>query len=64
MADGAAGTSRAINLLVELLVDVRHVALEPDSQILPCKKELDAVTVIVLVPAPDVIVNPDGIDQL
>jgi len=64
IADGAAGTSRAINLLVELLVEVRQVAFEPDNQILPCKNELEADTVIVLVPAPEVMVNPDGIDQL
>ena len=64
MAEGAAGTSRAISLLVELLVEFGQVALEPDSQMLPCRKDPEADTVMVLVPAPEVIVNPDGIDQL
>jgi hypothetical protein len=64
MAEGAAGTSLAISLLVELLVEVRQVALEPDNQILPCKNVLDAETVMVFVPAPDVIDNPVGIVQL
>jgi hypothetical protein len=64
MAEGAAGTSRAISLLVAWLVALKQVGLDPDTQMLPWLKLLAAVTVMELVPDPEVIVIPDGIVQL
>lgn len=61
---GVAGASLDISFETALLEDVLHAGSEADNQMLPCPKLLDAVTVTVLVPAPEVIVTFVGMDQL
>jgi len=58
------GASLAINLFIALLVVVEHAGKDADNQILPCPKLLAAETVMVFVPAPEVIVKPLGMVQL
>jgi len=61
---GVGGASLDICLNVEELVVVEHAGSEADNQILPCPKLDAALTVTELVPAPEVMVTPPGIDQL
>jgi len=61
---GVAGASLEITFETALLEDVLQAGSEADSQMFPCPKLLDAFTVTVLVPAPDVIVTFVGMDQL
>jgi hypothetical protein len=61
---GVAGASFEMSLKTALLDDVLQAGREADNQMLPCPKLLAAFTVTVLVPAPEVMVTPLGIDQL
>jgi len=61
---GVGGASLEICLYVDELVVVEHAGSEADNQMLPCPKLDAALTVTELVPAPEVIVTPLGIDQL
>ena len=53
-----------INFDTTLLVDVLHAGSDADNQMFPCPKLEAALTVTELVPAPEVMVTPLGIDQL
>ena len=64
MVPGVAGASFEMSLETALLDDVLQAGSEADNHMLPCPKLLAAFTVTVLVPAPEVIVTPLGIDQL
>ena len=61
---GVGGASLEICLNVDELVVVEHAGSEADNQIFPCPKLEAALTVTELVPAPEVMVTPLGIDQL
>jgi len=64
MAEGAAGTSLAINLLVAPPLEVGQVLFDPDAQMFPWRKFDATFTVMMFVPAPDAIDIPVGIVQL
>jgi len=61
---GVAGASFEISLETALLDDVLHAGREADKKMFPCPKLAVALTVTELVPAPEVMVTPLGIDQL